>query len=49
VPKSKAAIISKRNLKGFNEQADHHDLSDVKWKKMGLIPDVEIAWTFFRE
>lgn len=48
MPKSKSRIIYKRNLKLFNEQAYHHDLSNFDWKKIGLIPDVELAWTFFR-
>lgn len=27
----------------------NHDLSIFDWKKIGLIPDVELAWSFFRD
>ena len=47
--KRKPRIIFKRNLKIFNEQAVHHDLSLVNWGHIGLLPDVELAWTFFKE
>ena len=49
IPKRKPRIIFKRNLKIFNEQAFHHDLSLVNWGHIGLLPDVELAWTFFKE
>lgn len=49
IPKGKPRIIFKRNLKQFNEQAYHHDLSLVNWGHIGLLPDVELAWTFFKE
>uniref|UniRef100_A0A3P9K1B3 Reverse transcriptase domain-containing protein n=1 Tax=Oryzias latipes TaxID=8090 RepID=A0A3P9K1B3_ORYLA len=47
IPKYKPLIIYKRNLKLFNQQAYHHDLSAVNWKNIDLLPDVELAWTFF--
>lgn len=49
IPKPKSHIIFKINLKRFNEQAFYHDLSIVDWQKIGLIPDVELAWSFFRD
>lgn len=49
IPKCKPHIVCKRNLKQFNEQAFHHDLSVVNWEKIGLLPDVELAWTYFKE
>ncbi|XP_019222699.1 uncharacterized protein LOC109204916 [Oreochromis niloticus] len=49
IPKCKPRIVCKRNLKQFNEQAFHHDLSVVNWEKIGLLPDVELAWTYFKE
>lgn len=49
VQKSRPHIIFKRNLKHFNEQAYFHDLSNADWMKIKLIPDVEIAWVFFRD
>uniref|UniRef100_A0A3B3DM95 Reverse transcriptase domain-containing protein n=2 Tax=Oryzias melastigma TaxID=30732 RepID=A0A3B3DM95_ORYME len=49
IPKFKPRIVYKRNMKHFNEQAFYHDLSQVKWENIGLIPDVEHAWAFFKE
>lgn len=37
------------NIKHVNEQAYQHELSNFDRKKIGLIPDVELAWTFFRD
>ena len=48
IPKCKPRIISKKSLKKFNEQA-YHDLSLVNWGQIGLLPDVELTWTFFKE
>jgi len=48
-PNVKSQIIRKRNLKNFNEQAYHHDLSLINWGQLGLLPDVELAWTLFKE
>lgn len=49
IPKLKSRIICKRHLKYFNEQGFHHDLHEFKWDRIELIPDVETAWTFFRD
>uniref|UniRef100_A0A8C5N2E5 Reverse transcriptase domain-containing protein n=1 Tax=Gouania willdenowi TaxID=441366 RepID=A0A8C5N2E5_GOUWI len=49
IPKCKPRIVCRRNLKHLNEQAFHHDLSMVNWKYISLIPDVELAWTFFKD
>lgn len=49
IPKCKSQVIRKRNLKNFNEQAYHHDLSLINWGQLGLLPDVELAWTLFKE
>ena len=38
--KRKPGIIFKRNLKIFNEQAFHHDLSLGNWGHIGLLPDL---------
>ena len=48
IPKCKPHIIFKRNSKQFNEQAYHHDLSLVNWGHIGLLPEVELTWTFFK-
>lgn len=45
--KRKPRVILKRDLKHFNEQAFYHDLSNCKWNRIDLIPDVETAWSFF--
>lgn len=49
IPKYRPRIIFKRNLKNFYEQAYRHDLSLVNWEHIGLLPDVELAWTFFKD
>lgn len=49
IPKLKSGIIGKKNLKHFNEQGFHHDLPEFNWSRIALIPDVETAWTFFKD
>lgn len=48
-PESQHRIVFKRTLKHFNEQSFHQDLSNYDWKKIGLIPDAELAWTVFMD
>uniref|UniRef100_A0A3B3HBJ0 ribonuclease H n=1 Tax=Oryzias latipes TaxID=8090 RepID=A0A3B3HBJ0_ORYLA len=49
IPQNKPNIIYKRNLKLFNEQAFHHDLSLIDWEQIDLLPNVELALTFFKD
>uniref|UniRef100_A0A3B3HCE9 Reverse transcriptase domain-containing protein n=1 Tax=Oryzias latipes TaxID=8090 RepID=A0A3B3HCE9_ORYLA len=48
IPKCKPRIVIRRNFKKFNEQAYRHDLSLVNWERIGLTPNVELAWSFFK-
>lgn len=41
-------LVFKRFLKKFNEQAFFNDLVVMNWYKIGLIPDVEEAWAYFK-
>lgn len=39
--------ITKRDTKHFSEQSFRHDLYLTDWSMVSLIPDVELAWSFF--
>lgn len=49
VPKTKSRFLQKRNFKHLSEQGFLHDIYYCDWKRISLIPDVEMAWSFFRE
>lgn len=47
IPKTKPNVITKRDMKHFSEQGFLHDLNNLEWELINLIPDLEIAWEFF--
>uniref|UniRef100_A0A669EJS2 Reverse transcriptase domain-containing protein n=1 Tax=Oreochromis niloticus TaxID=8128 RepID=A0A669EJS2_ORENI len=49
IPKCKPRIIYKRNFKIFNEQAFQYDLSMANWEYLNLIPDIHLAWDYFKK
>ncbi len=47
IPKTKPSIITKRDMKHFSAQGFFHDLNNLEWEQINLIPDLEIALEFF--
>ncbi|KAF3838781.1 hypothetical protein F7725_010549 [Dissostichus mawsoni] len=47
LPKAKGLIVLRRCFKQFSEQAFLHDLAEVKWHFIALIPSVDVAVQFF--
>ncbi|KAK2859993.1 hypothetical protein Q7C36_004159 [Tachysurus vachellii] len=41
-------LVFKRCLKKFNEQAFLNDLVVIDWYRIGLIPDIEDPWAYFK-
>ena len=48
LPKVKSRIITKMNFKSFCEQAFLHDLYLCDWVKVGLMPDPDMALSYFK-
>lgn len=42
-------IVEKMYFKLFDQQAFIHDIFHFDWKKVCLIPDVELAWSYFKD
>uniref|UniRef100_A0A3B3BNA3 Reverse transcriptase domain-containing protein n=1 Tax=Oryzias melastigma TaxID=30732 RepID=A0A3B3BNA3_ORYME len=49
LPKTKPRILIRRDLKKLNEQAFIYDLSILKWDRISLIDDVDLAWQYFHD
>ena len=47
LPKAKGLIVLRRCFKHFSEQAFLHDLAEVKWHFIALIPSIDVAVHFF--
>lgn len=47
LPKNKAVVIKKRNLRNFSEQAFLWDIHHFNWHRIALIDDVQSAWLYF--
>lgn len=47
--KTAPRIIEKRYFKNFDQQAFLHDLHHCDWQRVSLVPDVQLAWTFFKD
>lgn len=47
--KTEPRIVEKRHFKTFDQQAFIHDIFHFDWKKVCLIPDVELAWSYFKD
>lgn len=47
IMKRPTIITQRRLFKNFNDQAFLHDLAEVSWDRLSLIPDINNAWTFF--
>lgn len=43
IPKTKPCIITKCDIKHFSEQRFLHDLNNLEWEQIKLIPDLEMA------
>lgn len=48
LPKAKGWIVLRRCFKHFSEQAFLHDLAEVDWSRIALIPSVDDAIYFFQ-
>ncbi len=49
IPKVKPCYITKRDTKHFSEQGYRHDLNFADWSRVSIIPDVELAWSYFAD
>lgn len=48
IPKSKGLVIFRRCFKHFSEQAFLHDLADIEWDRLALIPTIDDAVALFQ-
>ena len=48
LPKNKCLLVLKRCFKHFSEQAFLHDLAEVEWSRLALIPSISDAVSFFQ-
>lgn len=46
-PRLPPKFITTREMKSFNADLYLNDLRMINWDRLGLIPDVELAWDFF--
>lgn len=47
LPKPKPQILIKRDLRHFNEQTFLQGLSHIKWSRIYVIKDIDMAWKCF--